>query len=37
MVDIMINETTEQKAIRMFNFYKKDLEKLAGKGGWVRM
>jgi hypothetical protein len=33
----MIHETAEQKEIRMFNFYKKDLEKLAGKGGWVRM
>lgn len=33
----MMNETAEQKAIRIFNFYKKDLEKLAGKGGWVRM
>lgn len=30
----MINETT---ALRIFNFYKKDLAKLAGKGGWVRM
>lgn len=25
----MMNETVEQKEIRMFNFYKKDLEKLA--------
>ena len=33
----MINKTAEQKEIRIFNFYKKDLEKLAGKGGWVRM
>ena len=33
----MINETTEQKEIRMFIFYKKDLEKLAGKEGWLRM
>ena len=33
----MIHETAEQKEIRMFNFYKKDLEKLAGKGVWVRM
>lgn len=33
----MINETAEQKEIRIFAFYKKDLEKLAGKGGWVRM
>lgn len=33
----MMNETAEQKETRMFNFYKKDLEKLAGKDGWVRM
>lgn len=26
----MLNETREQKEIRIFNFYKKDLEKLAG-------
>lgn len=33
----MIHETAEQKAIRIFKFYKKDLEKLARKGGRVRM
>lgn len=27
----MTNETAEQKEIRMFNFYKKDLEKLGKK------
>lgn len=33
----MMNETAEQKEIRMFNFYKKDLEKLGKEGGYLRM
>lgn len=33
----MINETAEQKEIRMFNFYKKDLEKLGKEHGQIRM
>lgn len=33
----MTNETAEQKEIRMFNFYKKDLEKLGKENGYIRM
>ena len=33
----MINETAEQKEIRVFNFYKKDLEKLGKEHGQIRM
>lgn len=33
----MMNETVEQKEIRMFNFYKKDLEKLGKENGYIRM
>ena len=33
----MMNETAEQKEIRMFNFYKKDLEKLGKESGSIRM
>lgn len=33
----MISETAEQKEIRMFNFYKKDLEKLGKENGYIRM
>lgn len=33
----MINETAEQKEIRMFNFYKKDLEKLGKEHGQIRI
>lgn len=33
----MKNETAEQKEIRMFNFYKKDLEKLGKEHGQIRM
>ena len=32
----MLNETKEQKEIRMFNFYKKDLEKLSKDNNSVR-
>lgn len=32
----MLNETKEQKEIRMFNFYKKDLEKLNEKNNFLR-
>ena len=32
----MLNETKEQKEIRMFNFYKKELEKLGKKDNSVR-
>lgn len=33
----MINETAEQKEVRMFNIYKKDLEKLGKENGYIRM
>lgn len=33
----MMNETAEQKEMRMFNFYKKDLEKLGKEHGQIRM
>lgn len=33
----MIHETAEQKEIRMFNFYKKVLEKLGKENGYIRM
>lgn len=33
----MMNETAEQKEIRMFNIYKKDLEKLGKEHGQIRM
>lgn len=33
----MRKETAEQKEIRMFNFYKKDLEKLGKEHGSLRM
>lgn len=33
----MMNETVEQKEIRMFNFYKKYLEKLGKENGQIRM
>ena len=33
----MMNETVEQKEIRMFNFYKKNLEKLGKENGYIRM
>lgn len=33
----MMNETAKQKEIRMFNFYKKDLEKLGKEYGQIRM
>lgn len=31
----MMHETAEQKEIRMFNFYKKDLEKLGKENGYT--
>lgn len=37
MVQIMMNEIEEQKEIRMFNFYKNDLEKLGKEHGKIRM
>lgn len=33
----MMNETAEQKEVRMFNIYKKDLEKLGKENGYIRM
>lgn len=33
----MMNETAGQKEIRIFNFYKKDLEKLGKENGYIRM
>ena len=33
----MMNETAEQKEIRIFNIYKKDLEKLGKEHGQIRM
>lgn len=33
----MMNETAEQKEIRIFNSYKKDLEKLRKEHGQIRM
>lgn len=33
----MRKETAEQKEIRMFNIYKKDLEKLGKENGYIRM
>lgn len=33
----MMNETAEQKEMRMFNFYKKDLGKLGKEHGQIRM
>lgn len=33
----MMNETAKQKEIRIFNFYKKDLEKLGKEHGQIRM
>lgn len=33
----MMNETAEQKEMRMFNFYKKDLEELGKEHGQIRM
>ena len=33
----MMNETAEQKEMRIFNFYKKDLEKLGKEHGQIRM
>lgn len=33
----MMGETAEQKKIRIFNFYKKDLEKLGKEHGQIRM
>lgn len=33
----MRKETAEQKEIRIFNFYKKDLEKLGKEHGQIRM
>lgn len=33
----MINETPEQKEIRIFNHYKKDLEKDGKECGYIRM
>lgn len=33
----MINETAEQKEVRLFNIYKKDLEKLGKENGYIRM
>lgn len=32
----MLNETKEQKEIRMFNFYKRDLEKLYKENKFLR-
>lgn len=32
-----MNETAEQKEVRMFNIYKKDLEKLGKENGYIRM
>lgn len=32
----MLNETKEQKEIRMFNIYKRDLEKLSKDNNYVR-
>lgn len=32
----MLNETKEQREIRIFNFYKKDLEKLNEKNNFLR-
>lgn len=33
----MRKETAEQKEVRMFNIYKKDLEKLGKENGYIRM
>lgn len=33
----MMNETAKQKEIRIFNFYKKDLEKLGKENRQIRM
>lgn len=33
----MMNETAEQKELRIFNIYKKDLEKLGQEHGQIRM
>lgn len=33
----MMNKTTKQKEIRIFNLYKKDLEKLGKEHGQIRM
>ena len=33
----MINETPQEKGIRIFNFYKKELEKLSEESGKIRM
>lgn len=33
----MMNETAKQKEIRIFNLYKKDLEKLGKEHGQIRM
>lgn len=33
----MMGETAEQKKIRIFNLYKKDLEKLGKEHGQIRM
>lgn len=33
----MMNETAKQKEIRIFNLYKKDLEKLGKEHGRIRM
>lgn len=33
----MMGETAERKKIRIFNFYKKDLEKLGKEHGQIRM
>ena len=33
----MMNETAEQKEMRIFNFYKKDLEELGKEHGQIRM
>ena len=32
----MLKETKEQKEIRLFNFYKKDFEKLSKEGNFLR-
>jgi hypothetical protein len=37
MVDIMKKETAQEKEKRMFNLYKKDLEKLGYDNGYIRM
>lgn len=37
MVDIMKKETAQEKEKRMFNLYKKDLEKLGDDNGYIRM